>query len=195
MRYSLALLAVVAATTVATPAQAMGLLDLQLDAPTLGSELKAKRLLSEAGDLTLHVDTENFPGMSGGGAGGNDLMPVLALLLGLFIGFGLGHLIAGDNGGFTNWLIIDIILLVVIIAVDVLILGPLLTWRVSLRSGVLSLLWFVAHIFQGLDAMSAAGGSNPLKGAAEDAFEPVYANTNDKGRVLLPTTPVLSLAF
>ncbi|MHB1844649.1 MAG: hypothetical protein ACYCWW_07430 [Deltaproteobacteria bacterium] len=93
--------------------------------------------------------------LAGGGAGDPDTNALLAFLLGLIPGFGLGHfLIAGDSAGGTQWLIIDIIFLVVLIVLDSFIFyGPLEIFGLLADLG-----WLIEHIFQGLSAYHAAGG-------------------------------------
>ncbi len=85
----------------------------------------------------------------GGGAGRTSVDPVIALVLGIFPGFGLGHYLAGSPQ-WTNWLIIDVILLVAAVAVS------------AADVGVLTALAWVAvvveRVFEGIDAFRKAGG-------------------------------------
>src|SRR3954470_19372257 len=47
----------------------------------------------------------------GGGAGvSSDVMPLLAILLSLFVGFGTGHLVVHDRDGFILFLVVDVVL-------------------------------------------------------------------------------------
>ncbi len=82
----------------------------------------------------------------GGAAGGAD--PVLALILGIFPGFGLGHYIAGAP--WQNWALIDGLLLVAAIVVTAADLGVLvaLAWIATV----------VERVIEGLDAYHRAGG-------------------------------------
>ncbi len=88
----------------------------------------------------LAVDT-------GSGAGGGT-EPVLALILGIFPGFGLGHYVAG--AAWQSWAIIDVILLVAAIVVTAADLGVLeaLAWIATV----------VERVVEGLDAYHRAGG-------------------------------------
>ncbi len=112
---------------------------------------------------------------TGSGAGGGN-EPVLALILGIFPGFGLGHYIA--NAPWQNWAIIDGLLLVAAIVVTAADLGVLvaLAWIATV----------VERVIEGLDAYHHAGGGKiaaraspgelavavgppaPLRGAADE---------------------------
>ncbi len=107
--------------------------------------------------------------LAGGGAHGQaaDGNEVLAFILGLIPGFGLGHfLIAGDNAGGMQWLIIDIIFLVVLVVLDVL------PWPFWIIADLAWVGWLVEHIFQGLSAFHAAGGRRVFSESAPPPEEP-----------------------
>ncbi len=100
-----------------------------------------------------------FPAVpdDGGGAGvSSDVQPLIAILLSLFIGFGLGHLIVKDRDGFILFLVVD----VVIIAV-----GSVLYWATPLAAlgyyggGVVL---FISHLLQVLDVYGKAYGTKLL---------------------------------
>jgi hypothetical protein len=73
---------------------------------------------------------------------------VLALVLGIFPGFGLGHYIAG--AAWQTWTVIDVLLLVGLIVVSAVDSGPLyaLAWIATV----------VERVIEGLDAYHKAGG-------------------------------------
>ncbi len=84
---------------------------------------------------------------AGSGAGtGNE--PVLALILGIFPGFGLGHYVAG--AAWQTWTVIDVLLLVGLIVVGAVDSGPL--WALAWIATV------VERVIEGLDAYHKAGG-------------------------------------
>ncbi len=84
---------------------------------------------------------------TGSGAGGGT-EPALALVLGIFPGFGLGHYVAG--AAWQNWALIDGLLLIAAIVVTAADLGVLvpLAWIATV----------VERVIEGLDAYHHAGG-------------------------------------
>lgn len=90
-----------------------------------------------------------------GGGLSSDARQILALILGIIPGFGLGHLIARDRDGFILFLVIDIVLYV---AWGVVGLG---FWDPFKFVG--GVVWLVVHIFQGIDAYGAAGGARLIE--------------------------------
>jgi hypothetical protein len=84
----------------------------------------------------------------GSGAGGGGTEPVLALVLGIFPGFGLGHYVAGAP--WQKWALIDTIVLIAAIVVTAADLGVLeiLAWIALV----------VEHVIEGIDAYGKAGG-------------------------------------
>ena len=83
----------------------------------------------------------------GSGAGGGT-EPVLALVLGIFPGFGLGHYVAGAP--WQKWALIDLVVLIAAIVVTAADLGVLevLAWVALV----------VEHVIEGIDAYGKAGG-------------------------------------
>ncbi len=83
-----------------------------------------------------------------GSGAGSGTEPALALVLGIFPGFGLGHYVAG--AAWQNWALIDGLLLVAAIVVTVADLGVLvpLAWIATV----------VERVIEGLDAYHHAGG-------------------------------------
>src|SRR5512138_1843468 len=88
-------------------------------------------------------------GVPGGGSGAGRVDPVVALVLGIFPGFGLGHYVAGSPR-FTTWLLVDVVLLAALIVASSTDAHPLdtLAWVATV----------VERVFEGLDAYKAAGG-------------------------------------
>src|SRR6185312_16564439 len=73
-----------------------------------------------------------------------------ALVLGLFLGFGTGHLVARDRDGFILFLVVDLAIIVVSSVFKLAVGG----WIWGL--GGVALL--VSHVIQGVDALGKAGG-------------------------------------
>jgi hypothetical protein len=114
------------------------------------------------GDLKVDPDLGGGAGRRGAG----DVKDVLALILGIIPGFGLGHVIA-DSHVWTTWLIIDVVILVVFwVALpwywtdwD----GPYYRrwgWGWYPWSGLFNLLILVERILEGIDAFKRARGSS-----------------------------------
>lgn len=84
---------------------------------------------------------------TGSGAGGGT-EPVLALVLGIFPGFGLGHYVAGAP--WEKWAVIDTLLLVGLVVAIAADLGVFeaLAWIATI----------VERVIEGLDAFKRAGG-------------------------------------
>ena len=87
------------------------------------------------------------PALDGAGAGGGN-EPVLALVLGIFPGFGLGHYVAG--AAWQSWALIDVVILIAAVVVSAADLGVLeaLAWIAVV----------VERVIEGLDAYHKAGG-------------------------------------
>lgn len=134
----------------------------------------------------LRFDRHGMPGpLDDGGGVSNDNRQLLSLLLGLLIGFGVGHLIAGSRDGFVLWLIIDI---AVIAAVSVLVAflpNPI---------GYLASIAFLAErIIQGIDAYQHAGGGKLIQ-LQRDSEVRIASAGNDQ-YAPATTNKVLALAF
>lgn len=142
MRFIIAAaLAVGLAAPAGASADASGL-RLSLNGPSAGVERAQPSLVG-----TLALDLE--PAGSGSGSGRAE--PVLALVLGIIPGFGLGHFYAGANREATTWLIIDLALLG----------GSIVIWSVagSPLDALIWIVWVVERGFEGYFAFQAAGGS------------------------------------
>ncbi len=146
---SLALLPLLALLAAPTGARADPMLRLAVFSDDGGAAAAAPRAAARAhlvpplrldDGRALAVDT-------GSGAGGGN-EPVLALILGIFPGFGLGHYIAG--AAWQTWTVIDVLLLVGLIVVSAVDSGPLyaLAWIATV----------VERVIEGLDAYHKAGG-------------------------------------
>lgn len=143
--------------------------------PSLHSELRL------TDDLRLLHGDSPAPLDHGGGVS-SDVRQILALILGFFPGFGLGHLVAHDKSGFILFLVIDIVLHVLGWTVGFVVFhGWGLFW------GIGSLLYLVVHIIQALDAYASAGGERILMNTREKAVR--FANSDDEGR---PNPPVIT---
>jgi hypothetical protein len=152
-----------------------------LDGSYIPSEAPPMRLL----DGLRFSFQDHFPLDTGGGSGvSNDLRPILALVLGLLIGFGLGHLVARDRNGFVLFLIVD---LVIILLGGGLGLVPGIG---LLGGGLAGLALLVSHIIQGIDAFEKAGGGRIVEWTREHSVE--VASVREEVPV---TFRLLGLAF
>lgn len=97
-----------------------------------------------------------------GAAMSQDGRAVLALLLGLFLGLGLGHLVAQDKDGFILFLIIDIVLIAASVALPYVFLP--IFW-------VPNVLLLISHIYQGIDAYGKASGSPLIRRSIESTIQ------------------------
>lgn len=97
----------------------------------------------------------------GGGAGvSGDVIPVLAILLALFVGFGTGHLVVHDREGFILFLIVD----VVIVAVASVLSGVFYAgglWFLG-WTGLSGVAFLISHLIQVLDVYGKAFGTKVL---------------------------------
>lgn len=98
----------------------------------------------------LHEPLRQESGGRGGGAVSGEVRQILALVLGLFIGFGTGHLLVRDHDGFILFLIVD----VAIIVVSTVFRWAVGGWFWGLGGAAL----LVSHVIQGIDALGKAGG-------------------------------------
>jgi hypothetical protein len=121
--------------------------------PSDGKGLKGDHPVRLLDDVRLSQQ-DNFPLDDGGGVD-SDTRQVLALLLGLIVGFGTGHLVARDRDGFILFLIVDLVIVIASNVVWWAFGAPWFGWGWGL--GGLALL--VSHIIQGLDAYAHAGGT------------------------------------
>jgi len=121
----------------------------------------------------------------GGGAGvRSDLAPVLAILLSALVGFGTGHLVAGDQQGFILFLLVDL----VILAVDIVLLNLTPLW------GLANIAFLISHIVQVLDVYpKVMGGSRLVERARQRSI--ALASAFGPDPALPATTRVFGLAF
>ncbi len=150
---------VVAALLAAVPAAARADLRLSLDAFE-GATPPAARLLDDAGgslprlapDLAVAEDG-GFAARHSSSSGGltRDERSVLALILGIFPGFGIGHIVAGSPS-WPIWLVVDLVIFVVL---------GFGWWGPGWSGGAYALVWIlviVERVFEGLDAYRQSGG-------------------------------------
>lgn len=148
------------------------------------AELPALRLEP---DLALGLLGSPWSELDYGGAVRSDTRPILALVLGLVLGFGIGHLVAQDRDGFILFLIVDVAIIAVSSVLSVAV-GTGLFW------GLGSVGLLVSHILQGLDAYAQAGGPRIVEFTRRRAVElaSVAGGTRDTPLV---TTRVLGFSF
>jgi hypothetical protein len=108
--------------------------------------------------LALDADLPG-PGRDDGGGGNSaGVPPVLALLLGIIPGFGVGHLAAG-SGAWVTWFVVDLVLF--------LLYYGFFWWFVPgwYLGGLFRLLVAIAiiveRVYEGFDAFHKAGGRGP----------------------------------
>ncbi len=142
---------------------------LSLAGPSAGTERAQPGL---GGTLSLD------PALFGSGSGGQRPEPVLALVLGVIPGFGLGHFYAGARNQATTWLIVDLALLG----------GSIVIWTVAGAplDALVWIAWVVERGFEGYFAFKAAGGSMNASAPARPAG--ALASLD-------PRAPALGLAF
>lgn len=150
------------------------------------SDLFALRM-ADATSFNLMDPTLPLRGEGGGGGGGGggaqlgQTRPILAFLLGLIIGFGTGHLLVNDQGGFILFLVVD----VAIIVVSTVFRWAFGGWFWGL--GGLGLL--ISHVVQGVDVLGKAGGPRLVEATREKA---VLVADATGGR---DTPPITTRAF
>lgn len=131
-----------------------------LDATFKPAAVEPLRLMDGA---AFNLASSPIVPLDDGGGVDRGTRPLLALLLGLIVGFGLGHLVARDREGFVLFLIIDLVIVVMSAVLPQVGVG----WFYGL--GGLALL--VSHIIQGIDAYQQAGGGQIVQWTRERAVE------------------------
>ena len=92
---------------------------------------------------------------SGGGDGDGDayvLIEVLAFVLGVIPGFGIGHLVGGSIFGFVTWLCVDIVIGILLFWVFPILLFPAFQYMYTIS--VIAVV--IERIFEGYSAFRAA---------------------------------------
>src|SRR5262249_19575222 len=119
----------------------------------------------------------------GGGMSG-ETRQIMALLFGLILGFGTGHLIAHDKAGFILFLILDIGIIALATVLDIAV-------HTGLFWGFGGLALLVSHVIQGIDAYAAAG-ARLVQRAREETME--IAGSRDRDGPM-PTTRFVHFSF
>lgn len=133
----------------------------------------------------LPFDLEGRPFARDTGAGVDaETRQILALLLGLVVGFGTGHLVARDRDGFILFLIVDLAIVTVSSVFGGI--GVHLFWPL----GGVALL--ISHVIQAIDAYAEAGGARLVERARESA---ILVAGEPGGLVPGPTPAVTTRAF
>lgn len=156
-----------------------------------GVELASSFRPSEAPPLritdALRFAVEGAPlPLDTGGAVSSDVRQILALLLGLLVGFGLGHLVAGDKEGFILFLVVDIAIIVLSS-----VFHAAFGWGPFWGLGGVALL--ISHVIQAIDAYAEAGGARIVELTREKAIR--IADTGSPREAPLTTTRFLSFTF
>jgi hypothetical protein len=139
------------------------------------------------GELRLHLDTDLFPDVGGGDM---DTMHVLGFLVGLFVGFGLGHFIIGDFNTGVLFLVLELVLFAVGFGG-----GLLLTGSAFIFYGGGGILWLLVRIWEVVDlafktVARGAGGGDGVRDVAPAMFPEPTPNFMPAARL-----PVLSVSF
>ncbi len=172
---------------------------LALAAPALAAEEMAAPRLVLAGSAGMEraapalVDRLTLdPSLMGSGGDGQRPEPVLALVLGIIPGFGLGHFYAGAKNQAVTWLIIDLAILG----------GSILIWALagSPADALVWIAWVVDRAFEGYFAFKAAGGS--ASAAAPAPATGVLASLDPRAAATAPlpsldvgAAPAMALRF
>lgn len=134
----------------------------------------------------LRFDLEGTPGGRDTGAGvDSETRQILALLLGLLVGFGTGHLVARDRDGFILFLIVDLAIVTVSS-----VFGGLVRVGLFWPLGGVALL--ISHVIQAIDAYGEAGGGRLVERARESA---ILVAGEPGGLAPGPTPAVTTRAF
>lgn len=121
-----------------------------------------------------------------GGGLSSDARQILALVLGIIPGLGIGHLVAHDRDGFVLFLLVDIALYALWGTFGGIFGGPL--W------GIGGIVWLVVHVIQGLDAYAEAGGPRIVQAIRERAVELATRSAPSRDAPLV-TTKVFEFSF
>ena len=146
----LAAAALAAASLAAAPARALDgapRLALSIDAVPSGPSATLLGRPASAEDKHLVGALRPDDALLGGGDGKQAADPVVALILGIIPGFGLGHWYAGDPN-FITWTIVDAVFLIGAIVITVAVDLGALVW----------IAWLVEHGIQGYLAHEYASG-------------------------------------
>jgi hypothetical protein len=121
------------------------------------------------------------------GAGGDaQARQTLALVLGFVVGFGVGHLIAGDQGNFALFLILDAIVVGVAVVLNAAFIHS------GVLYGIAIITLIASHLFQGIDAYSAAAPKNVVKQQQDSA---IFLVEGPKPNATPVTSAQFSFAF
>jgi hypothetical protein len=122
-------------------------------------------------DLPSHLPLPAIPD-EGGGAGASvssDVIPVLAILLALFVGFGTGHLVVHDREGFILFLIVDVVIVAVSSVLSGVFFGAGFWWLGW--TGIGGVAFLISHLIQVLDVYGKAFGTKLLDRARATTME------------------------
>jgi len=159
----------------------LSLLSAPRDAPTGFARDAAPPARLDLPALAMEGDV---PDTGGGDGMSRSSRAVLAFVLGILPGFGIGHVVAGSHW-WPLWLAIDLVLLV---ALGVGIFGP--GWAGGWYAlGVV--VWLVERLFEGLHAHSQALGRRGLAGLDALPESPAVASAAASWGPL-PALPVLA---
>ncbi len=121
------------------------------------------------------------------GAGGDaQARQTLALVLGFVIGFGVGHLIAGDQGNFALFLILDAIVVGVAVVLNAIFIHS------GVLYGIAVITLIASRLFQGIDAYSAARPKDVVKQQRDSA---IFLVEGPKPNATQVTSAQFSFAF
>ncbi|HSP80844.1 MAG TPA: hypothetical protein VLQ93_20120 [Myxococcaceae bacterium] len=133
---------------------------LELAATFKPSETPPMRILDS---LRFGLMEAPLPLDTGGGVSA-DARSILSVVLGLLVGFGTGHLVAGDRDGFLLFLLVD-----VAIVAAMVVFGAVLDVGLFWTLGGLALA--ASHIIQALDAYGKASGDRIVEHTRRKAIQ------------------------
>jgi hypothetical protein len=109
-------------------------------------------LEAEAAAFTKDVEARATAGGGDGDRGAYVLIEVLAFVLGVIPGFGIGHLVGGSIWGFVTWLCVDIVIGIIFFWILPIIVFPAFQYMYTI--GVIAVV--IERIFEGYSAFRAA---------------------------------------
>lgn len=146
---------------------------------------------SLAAEATLFSDQETSSLEGGGDSAGGAAIEVLAFILGVIPGFGIGHLVGGSIYGFVTWLCTDIVIGVLLFWVFPILIFPFFQYMYLISTIAV----VIERVFEGYGAFRAAYW-NFGDGRYRVAPMPPPSYGDGRGTVPLDTPPnLLSLSF
>jgi hypothetical protein len=119
---------------------------------SMESAIGATVLESLAAEATAFSDRETATMAGGGDDAGGAAIEVLAFILGVIPGFGIGHLVGGSIFGFVTWLCTDIVIGVLLFWIFPILIFPYFQYMYLISTIAV----VIERIFEGYGAFRAA---------------------------------------